>query len=230
MKKAVLLVSLLFCAFIHAQEVKVIPQISVSGEGKIKIVPDQVFISVTTETKGNDAADVKKRNDFAISEVIKFIKKTKIPTEDVQTKRISLNPEFDYQVKKRNYNATQTIEILLKDLSQYDYVIDGLIDAGINRIDVVEFQSSKLEQYLSEARKLAIKQAKLKAEDFATTLGQKVGKALTIADNSHGYFPEPMYDKSVMKMGIQNNGSPRQTLAIGEITVTANVSVSFVLE
>jgi len=105
-----------------------------------------------------------------------------------------------------------------------------LIDAGINRIDVVEFQSSKLEQYLSEARKLAIKQAKLKAEDFATTLGQKVGKALTIADNSHGYFPEPMYDKSVMKMGIQNNGSPRQTLAIGEITVTANVSVSFVLE
>ena len=77
MKKAVLLVSLLFCAFIHSQEVKVIPQISVSGEGKIKIVPDQVFISVTTETKGNDAADVKKRNDIAISEVIKFIKKAK---------------------------------------------------------------------------------------------------------------------------------------------------------
>ena len=230
MKKAVLVVSLLFFAFIHAQEVKVIPQISVSGEGKIKIVPDQVFISVTTETKGNDAADVKKRNDIAISEVIKFIKKTKIPTEDVQTKRISLNPEFDYQVKKRNYNATQTIEILLKDLSQYDYVIDGLIDAGINRIDVVEFQSSKLEQHLSEARKLAIKQAKQKADDFASTLGQKVGKALTIADNSHGYFPEPMYDKSVMKMGIQNNGSPRQTIAIGEITVTANVSVSFILE
>jgi uncharacterized protein YggE len=230
MKKVITIICLFFVLMLQAQEGKAIPQISVSGEGIIKIAPDQVFISVTTETKGSDAADVKKRNDIAISEVIKFIKTAKIPTEDVQTKRISLNPEFDYQVKKRNYNATQTIEILLKDITKYDSVIVGLIDAGINRIDVVEFRSSKLEQYLSEARKLAIKQAKQKAEDFAFTLGQKVGKALNITDNSQGYFPQPMYDKSTLKMGIQNNGTPRETIAIGEINISANVNVSFVLE
>jgi uncharacterized protein YggE len=35
------------------------------------------------------------------------------------------------------------------------------------------FQSSKLAQYQSEARKLAMKDAKLKAEDYVSVLGQK---------------------------------------------------------
>jgi uncharacterized protein YggE len=71
-----------------------------------------------------------------------------------------LNPQYDYEKKKHNYNATQTIEILLRDLSKYDELMEGLVDQGINRIDAVTFQSSKLAQYQSEARKLAMKEAK----------------------------------------------------------------------
>jgi uncharacterized protein YggE len=41
------------------------------------------------------------------------------------------------------------------------------------------FQSSKLAQYQSEARKLAMKDAKLKAEDYVSVF-LKVGKAMTI--------------------------------------------------
>jgi uncharacterized protein YggE len=46
-------------------------------------------------------------------------------------------------------------------------------------------------KYQSEARKLAMKDAKLKAEDYVSVLGQKVGKAVTITDNSQNYQPQP---------------------------------------
>jgi uncharacterized protein YggE len=33
-------------------QVKQVPQINVSGEGKVKVIPDQATITVTVETKG----------------------------------------------------------------------------------------------------------------------------------------------------------------------------------
>lgn len=229
MKKALLILSMLFISMSYGQEIKQVPQINVSGEGKVKVVPDQASIAVTVETKGNNAKDVKKQNDEKIEAVLKFIKKMNLAPADYKTQRVSLNPQYDYEKKKHSYNATQTIEILLKDLSKYDELMEGLVDEGINRIDNVTFQSSKLAQHQSEARKLAMKEAKLKAEDYVSVLGQKIGRAMTISDNSQTYFPQPMY-ASMKTMEMSDTRAPRETLAIGEINITANVTVSFILE
>lgn len=229
MKKALLILSLLFISMSYGQEVKQIPQINVSGEGKVKVIPDQATIAVTVETKGNNVKDVKKENDEKIDAVLKFIKKMNVAPADYKTQRVSLNPQYDYEKKKHNYNATQTIEILLRDLSKYDELMEGLVDQGINRIDAVTFQSSKLAQYQSEARKLAMKDAKMKAEDYVSVLGQKVGRALTISDNSQTYYPQPMY-AAMKTMEMSDDSAPKQTMAVGEINITANVMVSFILE
>ncbi|MBP6181889.1 SIMPL domain-containing protein [Flavobacterium sp.] len=229
MKKAALILSIMFVTMSYAQEIKQVPQINVNGEGKVKVVPDQATILTTIETKGNNAKDVKKQNNQKIEAVLKFIKKMNFAPADYNTQRVSLNPEYDYEKKKHSYNATQTIEILLKDLSKYDELMEGLVNEGINRIDNVTFQSSKLAQYQSEARKLAMKEAKLKAEDYVSVLGQKVGRAMTISDNSQTYYPQPQY-AAMKAMEISDAIAPRETLAVGEINITSNVSVSFILE
>jgi hypothetical protein len=175
--------------------------------------------------------DVKKENDTKIDAVLKYIKKMNIAKEDYQTQRVSLYPNYDYEKKKTSYIATQTVYVLLKDLNKYDALMDGLVDLGINRIDNVEFKSSKIDQLQSDARKLAIKDAKAKAEDFVSVLNQKVGKALTISDNSQvNYPPRPMYEMKTMAMADGGGAAARETLATGEIELIVNVSVSFVLE
>ncbi len=220
---------MLFAA-VQAQEVKQIPLVAVTGEGKIKVTPDQAIIVVAVESKGTKAIDVKKENDTKIDAVLKLIKKMNVAKEDFQTKRVYLNDEYDYVKKKHNYVATQTIEILLKDLSVYDELMEGLVESGINNISNVTFKSSKLEQYKSEARKLAMKDAKLKAEDYVYFLGQKVGKAFTITDNSQVDYPRPMYEAKAMNMVTDMLGQSKETLAIGEIEISCIVSVSFVLD
>jgi uncharacterized protein YggE len=230
MKKTFLLVICLFTVLAYSQEVKQIPQINVSGEGKVKAVPDQVTIFATIETKGTNAKDVKKQNDQQMEGVLKFIKSMNLAPADYKTKRVSLNPQYDYEKKKHSYNATQTVEILLKDLSKYDELMEGLVDQGINRIDNVTFQSSKLAQYQSDARKLAMKDAKIKAEDYASVLGQKVGAGITITDNSQTYYPQPVYAMKSMAMDSVAGAPPTETMAAGEIEIIANVSVNFKLE
>ena len=220
----------MFMTMSYGQEIKQIPLINVNGEGKVKVAPDQVCISASVETKGNNAKDVKKQNDEKMDAVLKFIKKMNIPTADFKTKQVALNPQYDYEKKKTSYNATQTVEIVVRDLTKYDELMEGLVQQGINRIDRVSFESSKLAQYESEARKLAMKDAKVKAEEYVSVLGQKVGKAFTISDNSQVYRPQPMYAAMRMKEADAMGGASNETLAIGEIEITANVSVSFMLD
>ncbi|UWY27755.1 SIMPL domain-containing protein [Flavobacterium sp. TR2] len=230
MKKLVLFLTIMFMTMSYGQEIKQVPLINVNGEGKVKVAPDQVCISASVETKGNNAKDVKKQNDEKVDAVLKFIKKMNIPTADFKTKQVALNPQYDYEKKKTSYNATQTVEIVVKDLAKYDELMEGLVQQGINRIDRVSFESSKLAQYESEARKLAMKDAKTKAEEYVSVLGQKVGKAFTISDNSQVYRPQPMYAAMRMKEADAMGGASNETLAVGEIEITANVSVSFVLD
>jgi uncharacterized protein len=202
------------------------PQISVSGEGKIMVTPDRVDITIGVENIGTDAADVKKKNDATIDAVIKYLKSVKVPIEDYQTQRVNLYRNYDYNKKKYSFTASQTIVIHLKDITKYDSMMMGLVDAGVNNIQGIEFKTSKQAQYESEARVKAVVEAKQKANDYAAALNQKVGKAIVVTDNTQVNYPRMM---NMMKLEAADSAMPRETLAVGEITVTANVNISFEL-
>jgi uncharacterized protein len=229
MKKLVVILISLISIMVEGQESsKLTPQINVSGEGKVFTTPDQVCITVMVETKGKNSTEVKKLNDDKMDAVLKYVKSMNIPKEDYRTERVSLNPQYDFDTKKHSYYATQSIELVLKDLSKYDALMEGMVNAGVSQINSVEFKSSKMATLQSDARKIAIKNAKLKAEDYVSVLGQKVGKAIVISDNTQTYYPQPAYAQ--MKSMDMAESAPRETLATGQIAIVANVTVSFALD
>lgn len=230
MKKTFLIIATFFAVAVQAQEQKnQVPQISVTGEGKVKIVPDQAVVTIGFQNSGKDAKEVKTLNDEVVDKVIKFLKKSGVPATDYKTNNVSLYKSYDYEKKKYNFQANQNLSITLKDLSKYDEIMMGLNDAGVNSINGVEFKSSKIDDYERDARKKAIQNAKQKAQDYVSVLGQKVGKALLITDNSQSYIPQPMYKGNMMAMAA-DGGSQRETLAVGELEINTNVSVTFTLE
>ncbi|THD33640.1 MAG: DUF541 domain-containing protein [Flavobacterium johnsoniae] len=228
MKKTIFILMTIFATAVQAQEIKQVPQINVSGEGKIKVTPDYAIISIGVENTGADAAEVKKKNDATVDAVIKYLKGFKLPASDYQTKQVYLHKSYDYNKKKNTFVASQQITVTLKDLSKYDTLMMGLVDTGINNINGVEFKSTKVAQLESEARRAAVADAKTKAMDYASALNQKVGKAIMVSDNSQTHYPVPvMY---AMKAEAAGDAMSRETLAIGEIEITANVTISFSLE
>jgi uncharacterized protein YggE len=230
MKKLILLLTLVATMNVMSQEThKLVPQISISGEGKIKVTPDIVVIQLGVQNNGKDAKEVKTLNDVTIDKVIKYIKKFNIPTGDYQTAQMSLYKNYDYEKKKYSYQANQTISVTLKDISNYDAFMMDVMETGINVINGVEFKSSKMETYETEARKKAILNAKKKADDYVSVLaGQKVGKAILISDNSYTNYPQPVY--MAKGMMAESDAAPRETLAVGEIEIVCTVNVSFSLE
>lgn len=229
MKKIALVLVVLISGWANAQVTeKMQPQINVSGEGKVKVMPDEAVVTVGVTKIGADAATIKKENDKVADAIIKYLKSSGIAAKDYQTKNVYLHRNYDYDKKKYSFTASQTIEIYLRDLSKYDALMMGLVDAGANDIQGVEFKTSKLAQYESEARTKAIQQARQKANDYAAALGQKAGKAIVVSDSGQTYYP--VMQRKNYAMAEMAADAPRETLALGEIEVTANVTVSFVLD
>ncbi|HBK82808.1 MAG TPA: hypothetical protein DDZ41_04300, partial [Flavobacterium sp.] len=186
-----IIITLIFASSsLLAQEARQVPQISVSGEGKIKTVPDEAIISISIENTSKEAVDAKKLNDIIVDKVLKLIKSKGIDAKDFQTQRTNLYQNYDYRTKKKSYVASQSISIHLKNLSKYDDLMLELVETGINGIQGVAFKSSKIKELEIQARKNAIINAKEKANDFVSALqNQKVGKALLISDTSQSYYP-----------------------------------------
>ena len=211
-----------------AQGNTITPQVNVNGEGSVKIKPDYAIISIGSEIKELDSAKAKKQNDDIIAKMIQVIKKAQIQEKDFQTDRINLYKTREYQEKKDYFVASQSINITLRNLEQYEKLMSDLMNAGANSIQGVEFKSTKTETVASEIRAKAVLNAKKKAEDYAGALNQNIGKALIISDQSMVNNPR-VYMMKANAMSADAAGM-EQTLAVGEIEISTNVNVVFELK
>ncbi|WGK64077.1 SIMPL domain-containing protein [Croceiramulus getboli] len=201
-------------------------QVSVTGEGQVQVVPDQVLVNIRVEHTGQDPAAVKRKNDEVIDKVIAFAKKQKIAAKDIKTQYLTLNKNYDYQTKSYSYAANQSIALRMRDLDNYEATMSGLLELGVNRIDGISFLSSDADALHEEARKKAILNAKQKAMTYAGTLGQEIGKARSISEGGTSSRPQP--EMRMMAMA-DSGGVPSDTMAPGEMTITAQVQVVFEL-
>lgn len=224
MRKYLLLIAVLIGTISFAQENSE-PKVTVLGTGTVNIVPDRVVINSRIEHTGNSAAEVKRQNDEVVNEVIKYLRSEGIESKDIQTEYIRLNKEYNYDSKETFYSANQAISILLKDLSKYETIMSGLLESGLNRIDGVQFQTSRKEELQAEARKKAVINAQQKATEYAQALGQQIGQAISINEVQTDHF-QPVY--RVMEM--QAESLEQETIAPGEMEVTVKVNVAFLLQ
>lgn len=226
--KFIIIVIVFASAFgLQAQEIiNSQPQIQVIGEGIVNVKPDQVIINSRIEHEGSDAAEVKKKNDEVVNRVIKYLKSEGIPDKNIRTNYLNLNKNYNYNDKTYSYIANQAISIKLENLRDYEKILSGLLDVGLNRIDGVEFQSSRIEEFTSEARRKAVLDAKRKAEEYVAPLNQSIGKAVTITELEKNNY-QPMYRAERLQSSA--DGAEQENISPGEMEVNVKVTVGFIL-
>jgi uncharacterized protein YggE len=202
------------------------PTVNVTGEGIVLVVPDEVSIDVRVENTGKNSKELKSQNDKVVNDVLAMVKSMGIADKDVQTEYVRLSKNYEYNTKTYNYAANQSVSIRLRDLKKYESLMNSLMDSGINRIDGISFSSSNKDELVSQARKKAVENAKMKAEEYSGVLNQSIGKAISISENQTDFNPQPMY-RSMAMQGDTSAG--QQTLAPGELEIRVNINVTFIL-
>lgn len=206
--------------------------ISVTGQGLVSSVPDQVEIAIGIENNGKNVKDVKKENDQSMARILSAAKEFKVDEKDLQSEYVRIDAEYVPDERgnapRKSFVARRTVRILLRDMNSYDALIAKLFDAGANVLNNVDFRSSKRLALESDARKLAIADAKKKAALMAGELGLSLGKAVEISDQAIG-SEGPSHRGGMMAMAKVAMDSAGPTLAAGQLEVASQVGIIFEL-
>ena len=213
--------------------------VSVTGDAEIKVVPNQVVLALGVETRDRSLAVARTRNDNAVRSVLAAIHSLQIDPTDVQTDFIHVTIRYNGSAETvvDHYVVEKSIAVTLKDVSKFEALLSGVLEAGANHVDHVEFMTTELRKYRDEARALAAKAAIEKANDLAAAAGLKVvGKPTSVSTYSYGggswygrsYSSGFNVSQNVYQSG--GGGGNEGTIALGKISVTASVSMNFRME
>jgi uncharacterized protein YggE len=221
--------------------------VTVSGEAEVRVVPDEVILTLGVETWDENLAIAKRQNDDKVKAILALAQKYGVESKYIQTDFINIEPRYEDNYKKNyliGYFVRKTIVITLKDISKFEDVLTGALGAGANYVHGVQFRTTELRKYRDEARSLAIKAAKEKAVALSGELDQKVGKTRSIQEDQLGWWSSysswwgssywsggnAMTQNVIQESGNSGNFALEDALAPGQITVKARVTVSFELE
>lgn len=220
------------------------PTISVSGSAEVKVAPDEAYLRVGVETRHENLAEAKQQNDDRTARALAFLKASELKGKDVQTDFINVEPVYDNNVSRTKplaYVVRKSIEIKLTRIEVFESLFTGLLANGVNNVHGIEFRTSQLRKHRDTARAMAIRAAKEKADALASELGVKRGKVVNINANDWGGWTSPSvgywgarYGGGMAQNAVQSIDNPPETrdstLSIGQISVSATVNVSFLIE
>lgn len=219
----------------QAQQPNLPPLVTTSGTGEVKVQPDEVVISLGVESRSKTLDEARKQTDDRVAAIINYLKKNGVDSKNIQTTFVNVSPVYtgDYygQTSPEFYIAQKSMTVTLKDIRKFDEVLAGVHKAGVNRVDGIEFRTSELQKHREQARKLAVQAAKQKAIALTAELGAKAGRVYRIEEVASEGIPRPLFGKMSNRMAeavAMDAGGP--TIAAGQITISATVDVSFIIE
>lgn len=203
--------------------------ITLNGRGSVDHAPDIAMISVGVQVEAETASLAMSQQTTKMNGVFAAVKAAGIADRDMQTSTLSLNPVYDYPANQRprltGYNASNQIAIKVRDLKNLGRTLDAVVKGGGNTINGVSFSIDKPESFQNEARVAAIKDAAAKAELYASAVGYKVKRIVTVSEQE--YYPQPV--PMMARMQVNQDAAESTPVAAGEVSLTQNVNVTFEL-
>ncbi len=200
--------------------------ISVTGEATVSVPPDLAEIGGGVTSEAKTAREASEANNAAMGKVLQALKGAGIEEKDIQTARLSLQPQSAPNRSGPSaiagYRASNRVTIRVRDVTKVASVIDTLVGAGANEIGGINFVVSQASKLLDEARERAVADARRKAEIYAKAAGVTLGAPLSISEEGNS-APAP-YRRMAAGMAAS------APVAQGEETLQVTVSVSWAIK
>jgi uncharacterized protein YggE len=229
--KRILFIGLLAISFTTFAQDKIVKKISVSGSASMEVVPDEIFVQINLKEykNGSKKVDLNKLE----SELVAAVKALKIPEENLMVQNIS---GYNWNWKKRkseDFLATKSFKLKVSDLKKINELVNKLDSEGINSMNVVSYEHSKIEEFRKQLKIEAIKAAKEKAEYLLAAVDEELGGVIEVNENSSVPIPNTWRpgnaSNRMMEMSF-NDQSYESNLEFQKIKLSSEIYVVFVIK
>jgi uncharacterized protein YggE len=222
--------------------------VQVSGTAVVNVVPDRALIELGVQSNGITPDTVQVANAIAIQKVITALTGLGVEAKDIATDVYVIEPVYESydSLYIKGYRINNVVAVTLRDVKKTSAAIAAALKAGANQVVNVEFYTSELRKYRDQARELAVKAAKEKAQALADAAGAETGCVLHINENTWSYYNGWWwYGRNNQNLWTQNvvqNAAPSGTsggagssagdepVSLGQISIKAEVNATFGLK
>lgn len=173
---------------------------TVDGEAKMETATDIATFTASVVTEGGkNVTDVQKQNVDKMNTINAFLQEKGVEKKDLQTSRYSLAPRYTYYpcdgrsvcppATISGYTLTQTLSVKVRNLESIGDILSGIVEKGANNVSGISFTVDDDTAARQVARTEAIAKAKMKAEDIAKAGNFRLGKLVSLYEDS-GVTPD----------------------------------------
>lgn len=224
---------------------------AVQGKGEVEVKATKATINADFLGEGKTAEEAKKKLTELSEKAMTELKNVGVAEKDIKTPNFNLNQKYEYcytygnsipdwcknnpnQSRVVGFEATQTFEVKISDNKELVEKVLGLFPTlSARSVNGPNWEVDN-DEATTRARKLAVEEARQKAEGIASSLGMKLGDVQYYSEDQGGGYPIPMpYGKGAV-MSARAEMAPAMDMSIpvseGTDKVIVNVNITYELE
>jgi uncharacterized protein len=207
------------------------PVVVASGQGVVFAVPDRAWITISAETRAQSPREAQRLNAQAMRPVQEKLKAAGISDEAIRTMGYDVQYEWDFVNGKRvgrGYVARNTIEVRVDAIDRVGEYLEIAAGSGATALGGVRFDfkdQSKLER---EALRLAVVDARGKAEAAAAGAGRTIERIIRVEEQGVVVPPMPV---RMMRESLQVAAADAAPpISAGQSEIRARATVTALLK
>jgi uncharacterized protein len=198
----------------------------VSGEGVVQAVPDRAWITIAAESRASNPREAQRRNVDAMTPVQDKLRAAGIPGDAIRTTAYDLQQEFDFvdgRRVSRGYVARNAIEVRVDAVDRVGELLDIAVASGAASVGGIRFDLKDRAGLEREALRLAVADARARADAAAAGVGRSVERILRIEE--HGVqLPPPPMPFALAREAVQ--AADAVPISAGQIELRAKVTLT----
>ncbi|MEO8260693.1 MAG: SIMPL domain-containing protein [Acidobacteriota bacterium] len=204
-----------------------VPTIVTSGEAIVRRPADVAYIALAVESRARNPRDAQRANADAMSAVQRQLAMAGIARDAMRTLGLGLHQEFDDANGRRvarDFVARNTLEVRIDEVTRAGEIADAAVQGGATALDGIRFDLKDHDGAEREALRLAVADARGRAEAVAAGAGRSVDRILRIEEaRSDAGGPRPMAMMRLVEGSAPTAVEPGQIEIRGHVTLTVSM-------
>lgn len=208
--------------------------VTVAGVGRVSAEPDVAVVTLGADATEATVAAARDRSAAAMTAIRESLASAGVEDRDVRTTEFSIYPQFDYRgegsPRLTGFTVSNRVEVRIRAIDRTATILDGAIAAAGDavRVDGIRFEVDDPAPLIEEARRLAMDDARAKAEQLAGLAGLGLGDARTVVETSaDAPQPRAVSESAAFAAAADAASTP---IAPGEGEIAVGVLVTYAIE
>jgi uncharacterized protein len=203
-------------------------RVSVMGTGRVERAADLAQVTFVVEASRPSAAEARGAAALTAAAVLEALAGAGVADADRRTAGLDVSPTWEHDGSRSirtGFTVTNRIAAVVRDLERVGAVLDSGLEAGATGLDGVRFDLADAAADTTEARRLAVVDARARATTIAEATGGRLGSLVAVAEAG---APVPLPRREARMLALAADASPTPVIP-GSVEVTVSVTAEWEL-